>query len=103
MFFAADRAQSNQEIISEFGTDMKKWAPKLYYNVLWATSYQYFQSGQRLRGLQNALLAVLNRPLAWQVYPLVAAGMAGPGVIRTLRMNKKVRDLSRKIISRGKS
>ena len=101
MAFAADRARAHQEILEEFGARMQEWAPHLYFDVLWEASYLHFQSGQRSRGLRYAVLALLNNPSAWQVYPLVVAGMAGPGVIRALRTLKDVRVLAQKSISRG--
>lgn len=97
---AIDRAQSYREVIIEFGVEMKEWAPKLYYTVLWNAAYQYFQSGKRSSGLHFSLLAMQWRPFALQVYPLIIAGLAGPAVIRILRKRARIRNYARRIIFR---
>ena len=92
---APDQALAYREVLMEFGVELKRYTPGLYFHILsGAASYQ-FQAGQRLGGMRYASLALLRKPWAFGLYPLVVMGWAGPKAIKFVRSSKLVQSVFR--------
>ncbi len=71
-------AKDNEEVLQNFGQDIKHYAPILYWQLLSKTAVYNFQAGRRVRGLKYAIIAILHKPWRLEMYGLILVGMIGP-------------------------
>ena len=92
---APAQALASREVLMEFGAELKRHTPELYFRILSGAASYHFQAGQRLGGMRYAGLALLRKPWALRLYPLVVIGLAGPKAIKFVRSSKLVHSVFR--------
>ena len=81
---AADEAKSHEEILEEFGADLKRHVPRAYFNLLLGTSHKHFCAGNRLRGLKYAQIGLTQKPWIVRAYAKTLIGLMGPKAMALL-------------------
>jgi glycosyltransferase involved in cell wall biosynthesis len=102
MATSPDQALAYREILQVFGFDIKQHTPRLYQGILWASAYCHFQAGQRLYGLRYALLALLRKPWAVELYFMVILGLLGPSFMAQAKRLKFARSIFLYLHNRNK-
>lgn len=81
---APDQQASLDRIWGRHGLALSRHAPGEAHRVLRRRALQAFLTGARFRGTGAALAALRRRPFDLGTWAIVAAGMAGPGVLAGL-------------------
>lgn len=76
--FAADHAESLEQLLSEHGQALSEWAPDLYCQQVAGLATQYFLAGQRRAGMRTGLRYLARRPTSVKGWAILGAGMIGP-------------------------
>jgi glycosyltransferase involved in cell wall biosynthesis len=92
---AADEAKASEQILSEFGADLKYYVPRVYFNLLLATAHQNYCAGKRIRGLRYSLSSLFQQPWIPQVYARTFLGLMGPKTMATLGQCKTIQSVYR--------
>jgi glycosyltransferase involved in cell wall biosynthesis len=72
---AKDQAAQMQEILSEHGAALAKWAPNYFSQQRLGLATQYFLSGKRLVGSRIAVRCLLANPLAIKAWAVLCLGL----------------------------
>lgn len=78
-------AADYREIIRDFGSERRRYVPRLYNSDLELAAGFSFLAGQRRSGAYYAVRALLRRPWRLQLMGLVLAGMISPRTVLRLR------------------
>jgi hypothetical protein len=71
-------AQDNNDILTNFGEDLRRYTPRRYWSILQNTVFRNFQAGDRLAGLKYAIVAIVYKPWMVQIWGIVILGLIGP-------------------------
>jgi hypothetical protein len=92
-------ALDNKEIIDSYGSELKKYAPRLYWDLIVNTSLRYFQAGMVKKGCTYGTKALLLKPWALYLLALMLFGLLGPEKMLRLRTNPFIQWAHKKIQS----
>ena len=68
----------NEEIVEEFGSALRRHAPRWYHDTLFSAGRWYFLAGRRWKGARFMVRFLLRRPLALGAWAHLVLGLLGP-------------------------
>lgn len=74
-------AQDYDEIMEEFGKELKKHTPNLYWNLLLTGSRQHFLANHRIKGMRYTFAALARKPWALDLLAIAILGLFGGRVM----------------------
>ena len=88
---ARDQAIATEEILEEFGDDLRRFAPNRYTDTIDSAAQFNLQAGRRWRGLRFSLRALARRPLALRIWTTLIVGILGPRAMRAIGSSEAAR------------
>ncbi len=81
---ARDQADMTEEVLEEFGADLRQHAPARYAQIVESAAQYNLQAGRRLRGIKFSFRALVRRPLSIRLWTTLFLGLLGPRLIRVV-------------------
>lgn len=78
---AQDCAEDSENIITEHGAALKKWAPKVYVERLTFAAQYFFLSGLKSKGISYSWTAIRSAPWNSRSWMTLALGLLGSRVL----------------------
>ncbi len=90
-------AKDSEEILENYGEELEKYTPRMYWNTLVIAALYNFQAGNRVRGTKFALRAFFRKLWAVQILALLVTGLMGPRTMNGFRQIRWMRGLFNKL------
>jgi hypothetical protein len=81
---ARDQAVMTEEVLEEFGADLRQFSPSRYAQIVESAAQYNLQAGRRWRGLKFSFRALARRPLSIRLWTTMFLGLLGPRLIRVM-------------------
>lgn len=86
---ALDKLESLDRVLAAHGTALRRFAPTVYRRTVASTAHQAFLAGHRSVGLRRLGHALALRPIAKELWGLLAVGMLGPRMTARATVRKR--------------
>jgi len=81
---ARDQAVMTEEVLEEFGADLRQFSPSRYAQVVESAAQYNLQAGRRWQGIRFSIRAMGRRPLSIRIWTTLFLGLLGPRLIRVV-------------------